>query len=211
MDEFSATRVLKLLSRLQDLRPTVFGSDHHKFQLNEPVAEHKVTNFERDLSIHLPPDYRDFLIRMGNGGAGPFYGVFPLGTVDENFGLRQWHVNDGLVGDPSRPFDLSHEWNDTSLLPSDENQAEYDRQMDDFEKVYFRPDLLNGAIPICHQGCALRIWLVVTGETTGHLWDDRRSEYEGIRPLVLKNSLPATFGAWYLEWLQDSLTESNTR
>jgi hypothetical protein len=131
MDEFSATRVLELLTRLQHLRPTVFGSNHHKFQLNERVAERKVASLERDLSIRLPPDYRDFIIRMGNGGAGPFYGVFPLGTVDENFGLRHWHVNDGLVGDPSRPAGLSHQWNDTSLLPSadlaDVNQAEYDR------------------------------------------------------------------------------------
>lgn len=208
--------MLGLLTRLQHLRPTVFGSDHHKFQLNERVAECEVASFERDLSIQFPPDYRDFIIGMGNGGAGPFYGVFPLGTVDENFGLRQWHVNDGLVGDPSRPFDLSHEWNDTSLLPSAglavENQAEYDRQMEDFERIYFRPDLLNGAIPICHQGCALRTWLVVTGETRGHLWVDRRSEYEGIRPLMLNNGLPATSGAWYLEWLLDSLTtaESDT-
>jgi hypothetical protein len=178
------------------------------------MAERTVADFERDLSIHLPRDYRDFITRLANGGAGPFYGVFPLGTVDENFGLRKWHVNDGLIGDPSRPFDLTHEWNDISLLPSadlaDENQGEYDRQMEDLESVYFRPDLLNGAIPICHQGCALRIWLVVTGETTGHLWDDRRSEYEGIRPLKLKNGLPAAFGTWYLEWLQDSLTTAES-
>jgi hypothetical protein len=138
--------------------------------------------------------------------------VFPLGMVDDNFGLRQWHSNDGLVDDPSKPFHLVGDWNDRSTMPSDAladaDQAEYDRRMDDFEKLYFRSDRMSGAIPICHQGCALRIGLVVTGEGAGRLWDDRRSEYEGVRPLLLTDGSPATFGAWYLEWLQGCLAQT---
>ena len=80
--------------------------------------------------------------------------------------------------------------------------------MDDFEKLYFRSYRMSGAIPICHQGCALRIGLVVTGEGAGRLWDDRRSEYEGVRPLLLTDGSPATFGAWYLEWLQGCLAQT---
>lgn len=94
-----------------------------------------------------------------------------------------------------------------------EDQAEYDRRMENFENAYFRSDHLKGALPICHQGCALRIWLVVTGEGAGYLWDDRRSEYGGIRPLMLRNGSAATFGTWYFEWLQDCLgmAENSTR
>jgi hypothetical protein len=114
MDGFSATYVRELLTRLHHVRPAVFGSDHHKFALNEPLPESAVSMFERDLSIQLPNEYRSFITGVGDGGAGPFYGVFPLGMVDDNFGLRQWHVNDGLVDDPSGPFDLVSEWNDTS-------------------------------------------------------------------------------------------------
>ena len=171
MDGFSATHVRVLLTRLHHARPAVFGSDQHKFALNEPLPESAVSMFERDLSIQLPNEYRSFITGVGDGGAGPFYGVFPLGMVDDNFDLRQWHVNDGLVEDPSIPFDLVSEWNDTSTMPSDdlahEDQAEYDRRMEIFENAYFRSDHLKGAVPICHQGCALRIWLVVTEEGRG--------------------------------------------
>ena len=67
----------------------------------------------------------------------------------------------------------------------EKNEKEYWRQMGEFEETYWSSELINGAIPICHQGCALHIWLVVTGPHAGKLWDDRRKEYEGIRPLEL--------------------------
>lgn len=57
--------------------------------------------------------------------------------------------------------------------------------------------------------CALRIWLVVTGLRLGELWDDRRSEYKGVRPLELSDGSRATFGAWYGEWLDQSLAALN--
>ena len=52
-------------------------------------------------------------------------------------------------------------------MPSSELQLtdehEYERQYDEFEKRYWDSSRVNGAIPICEIGCALRIWLVVTG------------------------------------------------
>jgi len=172
-----------------------------------------VEAFERAHSIRLPSDYRDFLVQIGNGGAGPCYGVFSLGTVDDGFAVRDWKVNDNLVGDPSKPFRFKEAWNDISNMPPvdllEKNEQEYSRLMDEFEKVYWSSELMNGAIPICHEGCALRIWLVVTGPGSGELWDDRRSEYKGIRPLELSDGSRATFGAWYEEWLDQSLAAAN--
>jgi len=181
--------------------------------LNPVIAEDRVEAFEQSHSICLPSEYRDFLIRIGNGGAGPYYGVFSLGAVDDGFAVRDWKVNDNLVGDPSKPFRFEDAWNDTSKMPPDDlleqSEEEYWRQMESFEKTYWNSELMNGAIPICHQGCALRIWLVVTGRHSGELWDDRRSEYEGIRPLELADRSRATFGAWYDEWLSERLAAAN--
>ncbi len=209
MDELFVPRMIQLFAQLRRMRPVVFGSDAHEFALNNPLPEATLDQFERDLSIQLPHEYKLFITKIGNGGAGPFYGVFPLGTIDDGFQLRQWHVNDGLVGDPSGSFELNREWNDLSLLPSadlaHQNQTEYDRRIEQFERTYFRADLLNGATPVCHEGCALRVWLVVTAKAAGNLWEDRRSEYGGVRPLMLQSGAPATFGAWYREWLQDCL------
>ncbi len=64
---------------------------------------------------------------------------------------------------------------------------------------------MNGAIPICHEGCALRIWIVVTGEQTGHLWRDRRAEFMGVERVLTADGTHATFSRWYNQWLDDCL------
>jgi len=63
---------------------------------------------------------------------------------------------------------------------------------------------MNGSFPICHAGCALRYWLVVTGEERGHVWFDGRADCSGLAPVLLENGHRATFGGWYGEWLQGS-------
>jgi hypothetical protein len=69
---------------------------------------------------------------------------------------------------------------------------------------------MNGAIPICHEGCALRIWLVVSGSQAGYLWRDSRADYAGLTPLCLRNGTGATFSSWYNEWLEAALLKSRT-
>ena len=194
MEEFDVLAVEAAISRLR-----THGSD-----LNPAISESKAAAFEREYNILLPADYRQFITRIRNGGAGPFYGIFPLGYVDSDFDIRPWRENDNIVGTLSKPFPFQEEWNDLSGMPKDdllERDAEqYDRQNEQFTERYWSSELMNGAFPICHEGCALRIWLVVTGEQAGTLWEDRRSEYQGLRPVSLDNGSRATFYTWYAEW-----------
>jgi hypothetical protein len=182
----------------------VLRAETHSFDLNPALSEAVVAEFEQAHGIHLPSDYRAFLTSVGNGGAGPFYGVFPLGKIDDNFALRDW--GEGDIGALSEAFPFEKEWNDLSTKPDDDlvhrDEAEYWKQMEAFERVYWSAALVNGALPICHQGCALRIVLVITGDQAGYLWDDRRGEYGGIKPIRLADCSPATFSDWYDEWLR---------
>ncbi len=59
-----------------------FGADRHKYQLRPPASEKDVAAFEARFHILLPEGYRDFLLWMGNGGAGPFYGLYRLGEAE---------------------------------------------------------------------------------------------------------------------------------
>lgn len=59
-----------------------FGADSHNYQLEPPASEATIVDFEERLGISLPEGYRDFLLWMGNGGAGPFYGLYSLGEAD---------------------------------------------------------------------------------------------------------------------------------
>ena len=212
MTELDPCRVAHALASLKSSESDVFGAEAHGFDLNPELNEPVVATFERAHGVQLPSDYRAFLTSIGNGGAGPFYGVFPLGKVDYNFDLRDWGKGD--IGVLSEAFPFDEEWNDLSARPDDDlidrDEDEYWKQMEAFESTYWSVALINGSFPICHQGCALRILLVVNGDQAGYLWDDRRSEYGGIKPVRLADGSPATFSGWYGEWLDRCLDSSKS-
>lgn len=210
MAKLDPEQIQKSMRRLSDAPITLFGADSHRFVLNPPLTDDEILAFEQLHQITLPADYRYFLSRIGNGGAGPYYGVFPLGQMDgSGVKLHSWREGDGFVGVLSKPFPLRDAWNDLSGQPSaeliDAHLEEYERQLAVFEKFYWDPARVNGAFPICTLGCALRILLIVSGEQAGHLWFDRRADDNGISPLISNNNLRATFSAWYQEWLDDAL------
>jgi len=96
---------------------------------------------------------------------------------DDGFDLCTWESG-GLIGNLSKPFPYVTAWN----LPEsfwnvepdpapDTPLEEEDRLWEAWDKVltehYLNPAIMNGAIPICHQGCALRKWLVIKGDQRG--------------------------------------------
>jgi SMI1 / KNR4 family (SUKH-1) len=56
-----------------------FGALGHRYRLNAQLTESEIAAFEQHYGARLPEDYRGFLIQVGNGGAGPHYGIFKLG------------------------------------------------------------------------------------------------------------------------------------
>ncbi len=210
-----AEQVRNSLRRLRGSHARIFGADTHHFLLNEPVAEQEMSTFESQHRIQLPKDYRHFLTTIGNGGAGPFYGLFPLGIMDKGWGLEPWPEGGGIVGELAKPFRLTSKWNDLTAKPADHpqilNDVDYEAKWDQFEERYWDSFLVNGAIPICHLGCALRIWLVVTGKGAGQLWHDGRAEYSGLAPMTRDDGSPLGFDVWYEEWLNRALVDAQLK
>lgn len=171
------------------------------------MTETEVLDFERAHGVRLPEEYRAFLTVVGKGGAGPGCGVFDLGETDEGFGFRVWQEGDGFVGNLSAPFPHSVAWNDMTGMPEDalseSDEAAYEEQRAVFEAGYFAP--LDGAVPLCHLGCALRQWLIVSGPEAGHVWEDRRADYEGLVPLLTAAGGRVSFFQWYRGWLDGEL------
>ena len=204
--------VLTALARLAEARLAVCGVEAHRFELDPPLTLAELEAFEARHSCRLPDDYRLFITRAGNGGAGPYYGLFPLGRMDDGFGFADWRENDGFVGVLSDPFPHIQPWNDVNGRPKHGSLSEDDfmRERDAFDKEYFDTHQVNGAIPICHLGCALRQWLIITGPEAGHVWDDERADYKGLRPLTTSTLERVRFGEWYLSWLEECLAELET-
>ncbi|MDY6940315.1 MAG: SMI1/KNR4 family protein [Cyanobacteriota bacterium] len=75
MSDFSIAEIQTKLDRLchLDRQFAVFGSATHQYHLQPCLSESELLEFEQNYEVKLPPDYRQFLKCIGNGGAGPHY------------------------------------------------------------------------------------------------------------------------------------------
>src|SRR5215813_12558694 len=98
------------LERVRAAGPSfgIFGEEAHGYELYPPLLEEELSAFESEHGIRLPHDYRHFLTSVGNGGAGPYYGLFKLGEMDDGFDYGPWG---NFVGRLSSPFPHIEAWN----------------------------------------------------------------------------------------------------
>jgi hypothetical protein len=131
------------------------------------------------------------------------------------WGDKPWEENDGFVGILSKAFPHTYRRNDLTGQPEyDESQAvekgyedKYTEQLDKFNETYWSGEQVHGAIPICHRGCALRNWLVITGPEAGHIWCDDRADLYGLYPLEEGCRRRVQFIEWYSTWLEKALVQ----
>lgn len=167
--------------RAKPVSSTVFGAESHGFVVNLPLTEEDLAKFESKHQVCLPEDYRNFLMLVGNGGAGPGYGLFKLGEMDDQESTGPW--DDGhLVGELNKPFPYTEAWNDRSREPDKAtlDSETYEQKLEEFDDWYWSSTHVDGAIPISHLGCALCHWLIVTGPQAGQVWLDSRADLNGL-------------------------------
>src|ERR1019366_4951893 len=107
--------------------------------------------YEVRYGMKLPAEYRSFLLTVGSGGAGPYYGLLRLAEA-----LRVWDH-----GDPSKPFPHTKAWNlpaavALSKLSGSPSDAAWRRTVRAWtakrQAAYNADALLDGAIPLSHIG-----------------------------------------------------------
>jgi hypothetical protein len=197
--------ILKKVEKLkqQDQEFKIFGARTHKYLFKNPVLPAVIDEFEKKYDLVLPDDYKLFLLKAGNGGAGPFYGVLPF----ENALFADVDCpSDKFKIDPATPFPLEEKWNMDFIGENtgDEN-FEYS---DEFLDSYFDPKNVCGTIRVGNAGCGHFIILVVKGREYGHIWSDNRTEKYGVYPFdyySYKNQERVSFFDWYEGWLDNNL------
>ncbi|WFL79023.1 SMI1/KNR4 family protein [Altererythrobacter arenosus] len=168
-----------------------YGWSHH-YRMEPTASEHQVAAFEQAHGVTLPEDYRKFLIELGNGGAGPGYGIFPLGEGEEE------QLPQELLQNLSTDFSLIDTWNESRLaVGRGDNDSIPDED-------YYSCSVIAGAIEIATDGCALFYLLVVSGPGKGQIWFDKRADGEGVVPVRDERGAILTFGPWYQRWLDDA-------
>ncbi len=222
--ENSATQIARIAQKLSSLDKAdpergVFGSDAHRYELTPVLGPGQLDSVQNQLGVQLPANYATFLETIGTGGAGPFYGIFPLVSTD---GKWQW-LGDGsdmtVLDQLSEPFPYTQPWNLDGHIIWDSKPDEEDERFDsesfeeaeeawceEFYEIYWDPKWTVGAICLCHHGCALRSWLVVTGPERGNMWFDAMAETTGLEPHVDDEGNHLSFADWYERWLDKELT-----
>ena len=141
---------------VKDKAHRVFGASGHRYRLAPKLSEREVASVERQFGVTLPDDYRTFLLELGAGGLPAMSRRFPH--------TKKWNIRYPKA-QPRDPDELCWQkrdaWNDA---------------------VYWSPKHTTGAICICHEGCAIRDWLVVTGKGRGGIWLDERVDDRGLLP-----------------------------
>jgi hypothetical protein len=192
-------RIAGKLNRLReaDRGFSVFGSDSHGYLLGPKLTERDILAVEQRLGISLPKEYQLFLTHLGEGGAGPDYGLFTL------FGEDPEDITNPDC--THKPFRWSEAFNPCDWEDPCSQEGVW---CDDDTEVGERPlIILNipGALYICHFGCAIRFFLVVNGQSVGEVWRDSQADQAGIMPECGEDGRHLGFLNWYENWLNEAI------
>ncbi len=146
------TRARLLWKDVSDPLRWRFGARAHRYRLHRPLAVATLEAFERERRVSLPADYKSFLSSVGNGGAGPYYGLLPF---EQALG----------AGDVGKPFPLTEAF---TPVPDDDH---------DIPACY-----QDGYLVLSDMGCAYFSFLVVTGPAAGTVWNNLVAGGGGFRP-----------------------------
>jgi hypothetical protein len=154
LDRFEA-KLRALRSWFEETHPPSYGIAHG-FATKGPMAELEVRRAEQEAGVSLPPEYRAFLLRFGDGQVGPGW-------------FRR--VREGLAPASIRPFPLvapllgicspEHQ-----RLSQEAQSREYGQLLKQWESI----PKDDGVLSICHYGCAIYGHLILNGPFRGNVW-----------------------------------------
>ena len=196
-EKYTKEYIYQLLEQAKAADPEykVFGASKHKYQLNPPASKEAVLALEAEFHIKLPEEYVYFLTEIGNGGAGPHYGLYSL----EELKMYQNCIQKDDVLSPVIDSNLSKEMWNTWMEQMDTDD---DDVYDEIEE-----QINTGVFVIGTQGCTFDNLLMCCGSETGKMvYIDWNLEYN-CPPFLTKMS----FLEWYVGFFQDIIAGYNMR
>jgi hypothetical protein len=194
-DRGDIARIRAGLATLRELDPDLrrFGAKSHRYQLAAPLDDDDLTEVERRYGARLPDGCRAFVTELGDGGAGPYWG---LHSVAAGVGRLFDMFEDEPVLDADFPFDEDVDFARLVQPPKD------DAAWDALQDRYFVPATYAGTLPISDFGCGESYLLVVRGARAGEVWVDGLSNGSGFF------SLRVGFLDFYTRWLDDAIASA---
>ncbi|GBF75082.1 hypothetical protein PA598K_03464 [Paenibacillus sp. 598K] len=185
-----ATKLEKAMRK--DTELAVFGASTHNYQVNEKLTAKELADWQATYQIKLPEPYAQFLTEVGDGGAGPFYGLYSLEKA------TSYTESDALTATCMLyPGMAKEEWNHLiEPLISDED-------ISDSEYEAARNRVLGGMLCIGTQGCDYDMYLVLEGQHKGRVV--YTSDFHPDHPFffVYEDNILD----WYERWLDEVLLD----
>lgn len=172
----------------------VFGARTHRYRLNPPLPLDEMERWEETYRTPLPAPYRAFLAAVGDGGAGPCHGLFPLREWDRGClvaaeVLPDWPSTPCLLRTDYPPGPDTEAWLVEVGGPDWEDRFNADAW-----------DPLVGCLTLCEVGCGGYIYLVLNGPLTGRVCFAEHLCRPGFAP-------QADFLDYYEAWIDDALAD----
>ncbi|KNB69192.1 SMI1/KNR4 family protein [Brevibacillus reuszeri] len=171
---------------------SVFGASSHKYRVNEELTTKELTDWQAKHQVTLPEPYMQFLTKVGNGGAGPYYGMYPIEEA------ASYTDRDALTAKcVLHPGMEKEEWNHLiEPLISDED-------ISDLEYDATRNQVLGGMLCIGTQGCEYDMYLVLEGKHRGKIV--YTSDFHPDHPFFFVYE--DNFLDWYERWLDEIILD----
>lgn len=193
------------------------GKSGHGFGLADPLTAAEVAEVEAQFGVELPADYRQFLLTVSAGGAGPYYGLALLSRSQDS----GWNW-DCVAADPAQPDRVGAPFGGEAAVAAaiaalDGHEAQEPSKADfpdggyetaraswlaQDDALFDQLVPLPGVIAVAHQGCGYLDWLAVAGPERGTVWTDGHGNGLYLHPLRGSDERPVTFFRWYMTWLE---------
>jgi uncharacterized protein (TIGR02996 family) len=160
-----------------------WGNYGHDYEMRPALQEPDLLQFEEKLGFPLPAAYRAFLLHIGDGPMGPYYGLLPIGLTSDVEPLqRAFPFNRADAGKAEIAW-REKRWSDMPHFDDDQSD--------------------DGHLFLCEHGCGMYNLMALNGDTRGWIWFSG----DGCELFVERNDAgePLTFLQWYEAWLDHSL------
>ena len=175
-----------------DKNCAVFGAKKHKYQLNPVVTLEEVKRFEQKYQIKLPSEYVFFITQVGNGGAGPDYGIYGIDTKN----LPPLTETEIIPLTPHITPELTQpQW---EMLIQTYADYEYDESN----------GILDGTYCIGTKGCTYFNYVISSGDYENLVYYFDANYEETSPPFVLSMHFLEWYAAYFSEIIQGNTTHS---
>ncbi|MCI8629552.1 MAG: hypothetical protein HFE57_08665 [Firmicutes bacterium] len=193
-------RILEQARRI-DPRLEMFGASNHQYRLGLPVDLTFVRSIEEEYHFQFPEDYVQFITEVGDGGAGPGYGLYPFGYYStEAESTKETKTREIYLHGLGRELQLlpvDPEWLKNFCISKEDYKKNPEKYFQGSRGSFnWHNDVLYGPYGFFHlgtYGCWRNFGLITAGERRGQVFiHDTEGAFE------LEAS---SFQAFYQDWL----------